>query len=73
MEDGDEGATGGNDLIQYFGAVGVLGYQSFESVNLAANFSEARDESVFFVLRVNMSHGVYLLQNRRGCQARNHC
>jgi len=51
-----EAAARRDHLVQDLGAIGVLGYQPFESLNLAANFSQADDERIFLVLRVNMSH-----------------
>ena len=58
-----ESASRGNDLIQDVGTAGVLRHQSFKSLNLAANFSQACDESVLLAFRVNMSHDLYLRQN----------
>jgi hypothetical protein len=64
LAEGFEGAPRGNDLIQDVGAVSIPGDQSFESQDLAANFSETGDKRVFLVFGVNVSHGVYLREGR---------
>src|SRR6267142_5070147 len=60
-----ESVAGGDDLIQDVGAVGILGHQSFEGLDLAANFSQADDERVLFAFRVNMSHAFSYAKTRR--------
>jgi hypothetical protein len=53
-----EGAARGNDLVQDFSAIRILGYQSFHSLYLAADFSEPYNERVLFGFWVDMSHAV---------------
>ena len=51
-----EGTAGRDHLIQNIGAISILGHQSFEGLNLAANFSQASDERVFLAFGMHMSH-----------------